>query len=325
LYLRDYVGDAGNPTSGTVSQSPDIIVRQDAVADPQTAFGTGSGTENNPSLSEDVETGDDNFVYVRVLNRGGSTAAGATVDVYWSPPSTLVTPNLWNLIGTATLDTVPTGNVFEVSDTILWPSADIPGLGHYCLVAVAGNAQDPKPDPTTFSSFEQYRTYVRNNNNVAWRNFDVINPPPSGFSEMDFIVPGAFDTSHRFELEALGRLPERSRVFLEVPAWFADALRPHPCEVKHDAKREITRIPLHPSGVQRLGSVALHARSIAKCRLSVSIPEQKQDYYYDFAIRQLYKGEEVGRLTWRFAPKKKKDDGRQQQQRYRKAKKAKRR
>jgi serine protease len=82
LYLRDFVGDTGNPTSGIVSQSPDIIVKQAAVANPQTTYGAGSGTENDPALSDDVDTGHDNFVYVRLLNRAGSAAANVSVDVH---------------------------------------------------------------------------------------------------------------------------------------------------------------------------------------------------------------------------------------------------
>jgi len=306
LYLRDYVGDAGNPTGGIVSASPDIIVRQAAVADPQAAYGAGSGTENNPALSQDVETGHNNFVYVRVLNRGGSAATSVSIDAYWSPPATLVTPNLWHPIGAATLASVPTGNVLEVANAVTWLSADIPAPGHYCFVAVAGNAQDPKPDPSTFSTFDQFVTYVENNNNVAWRNFNVVSGPPSagsppGFYKLAFMVPGAFDTSHRFELEAIGRLLQRSRAFIEVPAWLADALRPHPCEVEYNPKHGTARIPLHPCGVQRLGSAMLHARSRAECRLLVEIGEKQRRHHYDFAVRQLYKGKEVGRITWRFA------------------------
>jgi len=310
LYLRDYVGDSGNPTSGTVSQSPDIIVRQAAVATPQTAFGAGSGTENDPGLSDLVDTGHDNFVYVRVLNRGGSDATTVSVDVYWSPPSTLVTPNLWNFIGTASLPSVPTGNVLTVSDAVVWPSAGIPAPGHYCFVGVAGNAQDPKPSLATFLTFDQYVTFVENNNNIAWRNFDVVPGPPSpgsppGFYKEIFIIPGAFDTGHRFDLEAIGRLPAKSRVFVDMPAWLADALKPHVVEVAYDAKRGTARMPLHPTGVQRLGAAILHAKSKAECRLLVEISDKERRAPYDFAIRQLYKEREVGRVTWRFAAKEK--------------------
>ena len=45
---------ATDPTTGRVSQSPDIIVRQAAVTDPQGTYGAGSGTENDPRLSQDV-------------------------------------------------------------------------------------------------------------------------------------------------------------------------------------------------------------------------------------------------------------------------------
>jgi serine protease len=303
LYLRDYVGDAGNPTSGTISRSPDIIVRQAAVANPQGTYGAGSGTENDDALSQDVDTGHDNYVYVRLLNRGGSAATDVVVDVFWSPPATLVTPNLWTKIDTALIPSVPVSNVLTVSDAVVWNSADIPAPGHYCFVAVAGNAQDPKPDPTTFTSFDQYVTYVENNNNIAWRNFNVAGPPspaPPGGYKFGFLIPGAFDTGHVFDLEAIGWLPEKSRAFLDVPAWLADALRPHPCEVKADEKRGTVRIALHPIGVRRLGSAVLHARVAAKCQLLVQIPRQHRHHRYAFAMRQIYKGREVGRLTWVF-------------------------
>jgi hypothetical protein len=305
LYLRDYVGDTGNPTAGFVSQSPDIIVRGTAVADPQAAFGDGSGTENDATLSEDVETGHDHFVYVRTLNRGGSDATNVSVDVYWAPPSTLVTPNLWNAIGTATLPSVPTGDVLTVADAVTWVSAEIPAKGHYCFVGVAGNAEDPPPPPTAFSTFDNFLTYITNNNNVVWRNFDVVDGPPSasppqGFYKMGFLIAGAFDTTRPFQIEALGRLPRRSRALLEVPAWLADALRPRPCEVKYDDDHGTAVIPLNPAGTQRLGTAMLHAKSTAKCRLLVQIPAPARRHAYEFGIRQLYKRIEVGRLTWRF-------------------------
>jgi hypothetical protein len=306
IFLRDYVGDVGDPPTGFVSQSPDIIVRQAAVADPNASYGAGSGTENDPALSEDVVAGHDAFVYVRSQNRGGSAAANVSIDVYWSPPSTLVTPNLWNAIGSVNLPNIPSGNILEVSDAIVWPAASIPATGHYCFVAVEGNAQDQKPGLATFATFDQYITFVENNNNVAWRNFNVVAGPPSaggsppGFYAEHFLVAGAFDTSHRFDLEAIGRLPEGSRVFLDVPRWLADSLKPHPGEVKSDSKQSY-RIALNPCGLRRLGSTVLHARSRAECVLRVQIPENARKHACEFAVRQMYREREVGRVTWRFA------------------------
>jgi serine protease len=306
LYLRDQIGDNGNPTNGMVSSSPDIIVRRAAVADPIGSFGSGSGSENNPALSEDVETGHDQFIYLRLLNRGGSAASNVSADVYWSRPSTLVTPNLWSLIGSVALPAVPSGNSLTVSNALVWPSASIPAPGHYCFIAVAGNALDPKPGPAMFGTFNQFVSYISNNNNVAWRNFNVIAGPPSageppGRYAFDFIIPGAFDTGHRFELESIGRLPEGSRVMLEVPLWLADALKPHPRQIKCERDRGVAMIPLHPSGVSRIGSAMLHAKSEAKCRLTVRIPEKQKASGQEFAVRQIFDKTEVGRLTWHFA------------------------
>ena len=313
-YLRDYVGDDGDPTSGMVSSSPDIIVRHAPVADPQAAYGAGSGTENDGNLSQVVETGHDHTLYVRLQNRGGSTAAPVDVDLYWSPPATLVTPNLWNFIGAVGLPTLPTGNVLTVSGPVTWPQAAIPGPGHYCFVAVAGSPLDPKPDPTAFITFDNFVTYVENNNNVAWRNFNVVAGPPSaeeppGFHALPFLAPGAFDTSRLFALETIGRLPKGSRAILETPEWLAEALRPHPVRVQHDEKRRVARISLNPHGVQRIGEAILHAKSKAECRLLVSIPEEANRHGYEIAVRQLYKNREVGRVTWRFPGKAERQDG----------------
>lgn len=305
VYVRDYVGDTGDPTAGMVSSSPDIIVRHAPVADPQVAYGAGSGTENDPNLSQQVETGHDHTLYVRLQNRGGSAAGPVDIDLYWSPPATLVTPNLWNFIGAAAIPSLPTGNVLTVSSAVTWPEAALPAPGHYCFVAVAGAPLDPKPGPANFGTFDNFVTYVENNNNVAWRNFNVVAGPPSaqdppGFYALPFLAPGAFDTTRRFALESIGRLPKGSRAILEAPEWLAEALRPHAVRVEHDEKLRIARIPLNPHGVQPIGEAILHACSKAQCRLLVSIPDEARGHAFEIAVRQLYKGREVGRVTWRF-------------------------
>jgi serine protease len=301
LYLRDYVGDSGNPTAGSVSMSPDIIVRRTAVANPTTSFGPGSGTENNAGLSENVGTSGDHFVYVRVQNRGGSAAAGAQVDVYWSPPTTLVSPNLWTLIGTAALASVPTGSVLVVSDALTWPHAAIPGPGHYCFVAVAGATGDPRPSPTSFTTFDNYVTYVRNNNDVAWRNFDVTPGPPStdppGFL-LPFMIAGAFDAGRVFTFQIRAQLPEGGVVFLDVPAWLAEGFRGVRFESDRPDKQGFLTLRLNPNGLRELGGVFLPAKLVAESRARVEIPDKFGQQPWHVDIRQLLDGEELGRLTW---------------------------
>ena len=69
VYLRDNVGDNGDPHLGS-AKSPDIIVRPTSVMNPQEEFGEGSGTENSDTLGNNqIEAGQDQFIYIRVRNR----------------------------------------------------------------------------------------------------------------------------------------------------------------------------------------------------------------------------------------------------------------
>src|SRR3954469_3339845 len=63
-----------------------------------------------------AEIGQDNLIYVRVLNQGGSAATNVEATVFWAPVATLVTPDLWTLVGTTILPNVPIAEQVTVSD-----------------------------------------------------------------------------------------------------------------------------------------------------------------------------------------------------------------
>lgn len=311
IYIRDYVGDNGATTSGGVSASPDIIVRQAAIADPSTALGAGSGTENNPALSDPVLAGRDHSLYIRLLNRGTGPANPSTASVYWSEPATLVTPNLWHSIGTVTLPTVPEGNTLTVSPRLPWPAANVPPTGHYCFVALAGTARDPVPLlPTTFPD---YVKFIRENNNAAWRNFNVLAAPPNatasppGFHLLNINIPGAFDAARPFTLRAVGNLPKGSQVRLRVPQQLAKCLGLKGCKGhKGGDGKGMVEVGVKPGGgAVVLGKGVLEKGSLARCQLLVKVPE---DVYAgkgtpaEVALVQEWEGQEVGRVTWRFGP-----------------------
>ena len=212
VYIRDYIGDNGSvPTNGIVCRSPDIILRNVAVMHPNALFGQNSGNENSEILSQKVKTGQDNYIYIRNLNKGNQNSVNTTTDVYWSEVSTLTTPNQWNYIGTTNSMMVSTGNVLTCSHAIVWNSTDIPGPGHYCFIAITGSNNDPKTLTTnqvanfanTGMSFNDYLTLIMNNNNVAWKNFNVIDIVPTipdkiKFPPLNF--NGAFDKDTNFNL-----------------------------------------------------------------------------------------------------------------------------
>lgn len=311
IYIRDSVGDTGDPVGGVLSMSPDLILRSAPLPDPQAAFGEGSGSENNANLSENVTEGLDHNVYVRFRNRGGADAAGISATVYWSPPATLITPDLWNLIGSAFIPFAEADDSLVVSNAIPWLAGDIPGAGHYCLIGLIGTALDPMPNPADFLDLDNFRAFIRNNNNAAWRNFNVVeneggaDAEPPGFVQLPFLMPGAPLEPHRFHLEVIARLPRGSQLLLEAPLSFVEMLQ-QPYIKKFDPKKQTAWLALNPHGLWNSGFVSLAAKSRTRLRLLVAIPKKMRHKSYTVFARQMFEKDEVGRVTWRLVPAKEK-------------------
>jgi serine protease len=306
LYLRDHPGDTGDAHAGSISSSPDIIVRPDEVLDPQTMYGEGSGTENSSTLGYEAEGGQDNFIYARVRNRGPVDATGAAVTVYWSEVGTLITPDLWNLVGQVTLPSVPAGNVLTVSDAIVWPEAEIPATGHYCFVGLVETADDPAPTLAELMNFDVFRSFIRNNNNVTWRNFNVVENVPDPDSGdpavmLPFNIGGAPDRAIAMGFELDARLPKGARLRLRAPRFLLEGLK---LERLEKAEGDWAVVPLNPHRRQRLGELQLPRGFRARLRLEVELPEEARKYSgYEISMRQYVAkdGDEVGRVGWYLA------------------------
>jgi hypothetical protein len=171
------------------------------VADADASFG-GTNEADNSSLGYQAEAGQDNYIYVRNKNKSYEDATNVTTDVYWSEVSTLVTPDHWNYIDTTVPVDIPTGDDLVVADPITWLQADIPGTGHYCFVGIAGNLLDPKTltqaEVSGFDvsgmTWEEYCDLIRGNNNVTWRNFNVVDTGSSfAWGPFYYNFRGAFD------------------------------------------------------------------------------------------------------------------------------------
>lgn len=322
LYIRHNTADDGTSHAPPLSSSPDIIMRNAAVADPQTTFSSMASVASDQESDAFVQTGQANYIYLRVWNRGVVGAQNVFADAYWSPPTTLVTPSMWNLIGTSYFPAVPADRAVEVSTIgIPWPADQIPAPGHYCFVATVGNNYQAPPDPETlanFATFQDYYDYILENNNITWRNFNVGPVTMFGgiggfgqFVPLPFHITGAWTGHERFTFETIADLPERSELALQTADWIGRELRPAPEKIAfvNDAVTDIAqprraRIQLSANRPQLLGEIALPAHTAAKSHLLVHIPRERHDRPYDVAIRQLYRGGEVGRITWRLIPEK---------------------
>ena len=91
---------------------------------------------------------------------------------------------------------------------ITWDTNLPPATGHYCFIATVNHPADPQPvdpsdpiDPAV--AWSNFLSYIRNNNNVTWRNFDVVTAISGSQSapQPNFIVAGAPDAGRIFDLE----------------------------------------------------------------------------------------------------------------------------
>jgi hypothetical protein len=309
IYMRDNIDDTGDHSVGPLASSPDIILKTVEVMNPQEEFGEESIGVNSNTLSDQVNPGQDNFVYLRVRNRGMDDAFNTFAQVYWSPPATLPTPNLWHLRGTVNIANIPADNYLMVSNPVTWHSSDIPGAGHYCFIALIGNDLDPaplltEPPATDFMTWENYTTFVRNNNNVVWRNFNIVDnaPEESGFIPLDFLATGAPDRDLVMSLEVISKLPHGSKAFLmlgmRTARLFSLLLRRTNSIIPNNGN---IMIPINIHGKFVIGDALFHKQVKIPLKILLYIPEKKHISTYTIYVRQLFEGDEVGRITWQLS------------------------
>jgi serine protease len=176
---------------------------------------------------------------------------------------------------------------------------------------------DPAPDPVDFLDWNNFQIFIRNNNNVTWRNFNVVDnaPPagadPPGFVALPFLIAGAPDQGRVFDLEVVARLPEGAQLLLDLPACLtrrADVLHRqgngHEAAAGRNGERcDNVLVKGSPRGPNRFTKLHLPAKATFPSRLFVAIPEEHREHAFEVYARQLHEGREVGRVTWHLAPR----------------------
>lgn len=321
LYIRHNTSDNGTSHLPPLSNSPDIIYKNAPVTNPQATFSTPASLGSDSNSDSSILAGQTNYLYLRVWNRGASNAENVFATVYYSVPASLVTPSMWNELGVSYFPQVPDGSTVEVTTIgIPWPADQIPAAGHYCFVATVGNNYQPATDPTTlatFASFQDYVNYIAANNNIAWHNFNItVIPGPhwrwfGNLVGLPFVIAGAWTGDEEFVLETGAELPEKSTFALQVPDWIGEGLvhsKDNPGvfrdAITDPANTRRVRIALPANATRSLRPVRLPAHTAAPSHLLVHIDPKVHNRPYDVYIRQLYKGQEVGRITWRLVPAK---------------------
>lgn len=305
VYLRDAVGDMGAvPSGGPVGQSPDVICRAVPEPDPVAAFGELSGTADNLLLDTGPLAGQDNTLYVRVRNRGATTARDVRALVYSTPVVTVQTPATWSVVGFSGPFDVPAGDTLTIAPGITWPAAEVPGTPRG-LVVVLDSPDDPQPRLPAGLQWDTFVAVVQNTNNIAFRNVQVVDVPPvDGWPPvpMPFLLSGDPGQARRFDLRIETRLPVGTRLSLDLPPAATVALpaewRDRPTRARRSGRTSI-EVPRHGA---TLAGVRLPAGVMHRCRLLLEPSAGLAAGLHSVSVRQFFDGSPIGGITWTLRP-----------------------
>ncbi len=195
VVIRDQVADTGaepNP-NGSVWNSPDIKVCP--------------GLADCAGIQPVV--GATNVVHVRLHN--ASAASTGTLKVYRTPAGGGTTWNNatngdWVSIGQQSL-TVPTGGT-----VVKIPWVNIPGPGHFCLLARWVSATDPM----TFAEGSNTALNTKNNNNIGWKNLQTVRGKVFEPVKSWFTLGNATERQVRTDLVLTGEKPVAGTVVIDL-------------------------------------------------------------------------------------------------------------
>jgi hypothetical protein len=165
VWMKDTYNDTGQePDPNTVGQrmchSPYIWIRneRDDNSNPLRPF-PNQHRHENPIFNQS------NWIYVKIHN--GGIAMTGHLEIYYAHASpSLQWPGSWTRFKNISITMEATSTRIVETE---WKKEDIPGTGHYCLLArwVA----DPDPLGPDIASVADY---TRQNNNVVWRNLNIV-------------------------------------------------------------------------------------------------------------------------------------------------------
>jgi hypothetical protein len=207
ILLRDSLQDTGTiPSPGYPYTSPDVICTQQTQVSNPTTYFTGN---YNSDPNQSVIVNQNNLLYMRGKNLGTQTSGG-NCYLYWCPSSLLMLPTQWtqnamqaNVGGQwqpyNTLPQVAGGAISVTQVPFTWSPAPPPAGQHYCTIGAVSTQAHPwsTSNIPTFPNWDSFVMWVRNNQNICWRNITLVdNPNPPEWDRLDLLNNGfSYDTA----------------------------------------------------------------------------------------------------------------------------------
>lgn len=305
LYLRDSSdNDGAVPLAARTSCSPDILVLSSGSRRQPDPF------DDDPESLSEIAGSESYKVFVRVHNRGHQDSGRPDIRLYRSPLATLVTPEMWDEIEVPGPRDVSVSSDGEATWVGPFRMAARPGLAaaprgrnggrEYCFTALVRDERDRElvtpPKQWPYFDWRRYLAFMRWNHGVACRS--ISDADAGGEGVLRFLVTGAPDRAREFDLEIVRDLHRETELDLVAHAALATTLRRGRLwpakQAEGDPKSVHLTLPRRPR--QLIRRVRLLAGASFPCSFEVG----RTGVGDSVAIRQLYRGREVGRITWRF-------------------------
>ena len=301
LYVRDNLEDHGREPliNGGISCSPDIIVFNRELLDPEATLAS-PAAQASDTLGETIEFGQDNFIYLRVQNRGTQPTSGSAT-LYWADGTTLPTPASWRLISDR-ID-IPTVNPREMKivGPVPWARENIPAVGHYCFVCLIKSGDDPAPDPAMIHTIDDYFHFIRESNNATWKNFDVKNVFKDSVNSFPFAIQGWPKIKLSADLIIdLVQLPPTASASLKIRTRLTTGAIAENLVLAEESEL-IRRYQMQAGRRALLRHLKLQPSDKSEALLEVFIPTNTPDGNYRVAVAEVVDGKEMGRVTWMLA------------------------
>ncbi|MEM7584937.1 MAG: S8 family serine peptidase [Acidobacteriota bacterium] len=343
-HLRNHLCDDGatashadSPTAplGQGFRSPDVFLLSTPKVPKR--YRLGGSCEQDPAPGLGMVGPGVSYAFVRVRNRGRCAADHVCTHVYSSEPATLITPEMWTLLGdTQIAQPVPQGGSPVISPPIAWNRSSTSQEQHFSYLAVVAAGQPGKCEPPAIpdrpcSGWQEYLDFL-SAPHVGCRNLHTLEIPAgsamnssgsnthssnssssnssgskraspsrtsSPLGEADFLFTGLPDRARRFDFEIVQRLPKGVTVTLEVEMPLALKLRRRMPWLDRTGSA-IDEIPLPALGALRIPDVRLAQAARYPTRLRFTGPEDALEPGHGLEIRQIYRGRQFGSIGWIF-------------------------
>jgi len=338
VYLRNNSCDNGSsPAPEDLTSCPDIIIHNKDLTPEkaQERFGEQGSWAHAVAVGFPADVTVPKYLYLRLRNKGLSRADVA-LDLYGARPATLLTSRSWQPLehhpdlnpapikDYPVAATVDQGDQLTITNPLCWRPDGAPmkmKTGDYSAFMAVEREADPRnpkgltprelPPDGKYFQLKDLLSFYRQKT-VGVRNVHVVPPEWTPAQPLVFDLTSAPGRPRRYDFEILQRLPSGVTANLEMDAALEAKLRRSAAGLQllnldgpndTTSSDDMALLILPPGPCLRFKGVGLAAGVCSQVKLNFNGPQSTLERGYGLSIRQLYRGVEIGRITWLFREK----------------------